>query len=49
MPGMPRIPGKGKKIAYKILGIPINMQTKRTRKEQKVNQRLIFEETQRAR
>lgn len=48
MPGMPRIPGKAKKIAYAILGVPGNMH-KPTKKEQKLNTRLIFEETTRVR
>lgn len=48
MPGMPRIPGKGKKIAYAILGIPQNMK-KPSKKDKKVDTRLVFEETQRVR
>lgn len=49
MPAMPRLPGKGKKIAYKILGVPANIAFKRDAKEKKVNKRLIFEETTRVR
>ena len=49
MPAMPRVIGKPTKIAYKILGQPLNLQQKRTTKEQKVNKRLIFEETTRSR
>ena len=44
---MPRLPGKGKKIAFKILGTPPPMRFKRNKKQQKVNARLIFEETSR--
>lgn len=49
MPAMPRIMGKPTKIAYKILGEPLNLQRKRKPKENRVNKRLIFEETTRAR
>lgn len=49
MPGMPRIPGKAKKIAHKILGVPANIASQRSEKEQKVDKRLIFEETARVR
>lgn len=48
MPGMPRIPGKGKKIAYAILGVPANMK-KSNKKEKRVDKQLIFQETQRIR
>ena len=49
MPAMPRVQGKATKIAYKILGIPANVAHKPTKKEQEVNKRLIYEETDRAR
>ena len=49
MPAMPRVKSKPTAIAYKILGKPLNLQTKRTPKEKQVNKRLIFEETTRAR
>ncbi len=42
MPLMPRLPGKGKKIAYAILGKPANM---RKRKKTKEDKRLMFEES----
>jgi hypothetical protein len=48
MPAMPRIEGPAKKIAYKILGVPANMK-KDKKKQEKVNKRLIFEETVRVR
>lgn len=48
MPGAPRPKGKAKKIAYAVLGKPRNMQ-KENRKQSKVNRRLVFEETFRAR
>lgn len=49
MPSMPRIPGKAKKIAYRILGVPANIQSKKNNKQQKINRRLVFEETVRVR
>ncbi len=49
MPAMPRIPGKAKKIAYKILGVPPNISFKPSEEQQKLNRRLIFEETVRVR
>jgi hypothetical protein len=49
MPGMVRIPGNGKKIAYKILGVPANISYKPNLFQKRVNRRLLFEETQRAR
>lgn len=49
MPAMPRLSGKAKKIAYKILGMPLNMQVKRAKKDEQVNKRLTFEETARVR
>jgi len=46
MPVMPRIKGKAERIAYEILGIPINMRNKRrTAKHSKIKKRLNFEET----
>ena len=49
MPTMPRIPGKGTKIAYKILGIPANIAYRPNKFAKKINRRLIYEETDRAR
>jgi len=50
MPAMPRPEGKGKKIAYKIMGVPANMIEKKKSKDQKkIDQRLVFEETVRSR
>jgi len=46
---MVRPKGRAKKIAYSLLGIPANMQFKRTRGERKINKRLVFEETSRVR
>lgn len=45
MPAMPRIPGKPKKIAYKILGVPANIKDKKTVVSKKINKRLIYEDT----
>lgn len=49
MPSMPRVKGKGYKIAYAILGVPANMQSKKTKDQKKINGRLVFEETIRVR
>jgi hypothetical protein len=49
MPSMPRIPGKGVTIAFKILGVPANIASKRTKKQKEINKRLWFEETTRVR
>lgn len=49
MPVMLRPPGKAKKIAYKILGVPANIQSKRDKEQKRINRRLIFEETTRVR
>jgi hypothetical protein len=49
MPAMPRLSGKASKIAYKILGKPFNMQSKKTSRQEQVNKKLIFEETTRVR
>lgn len=49
MPTMPRVKGKAKKIAFKILGTPPNLTYKRNMKKSTINKRLVFEETQRVR
>lgn len=49
MPAMPRIPGKGPKIAFKILGVPAPLASKKTKEQKEINRRLLFEETWRAR
>lgn len=50
MPIMPRMDDKAKKIAYKILGTPENMQEKKQpKKKSKIDERLTFEETVRVR
>jgi hypothetical protein len=49
MPSMPRIKGRGKKIAYKVLGVPANIVYKPSRFERWINHRLVFEETFRVR
>lgn len=48
MPSMTRIDEKSKKIAYKILGTPPNLR-KRTKRNDRIEKRLLFEETSRAR
>jgi hypothetical protein len=49
MPAMPRPKTKATKIAYKLLGKPANIAFKRNKKQQELNERLIFEDTVRVR
>lgn len=49
MPAMPRLDDKMRKIAYKILGVPQNMQDVKDKKDDKVEQSLVFQETTRVR
>jgi hypothetical protein len=49
MPSMPRIPGKGVRIAFKILGVPANIASKKSKEQREINRRLWFEETSRVR
>lgn len=49
MPTMVRIHGKPENIAFKILGTPPNLKYKRTKEQEKINKRLLFEETTRVR
>lgn len=49
MPAMPRMDDKMKKIAYKILGVPQNMQDVKDKKDERIDQALIFQETVRVR
>ncbi len=49
MPSMIRMPGKGKKIAWRILGKPANIAYKPDDRERKLNRTLIFQETTRMR
>jgi hypothetical protein len=49
MPTMIRIKGKPERIAFSILGTPSNIKYKRSKKEKRINSRLIFEETTRVR
>lgn len=48
MPAMPRMTGKAKKIAYAVLGKPLNMNDDK-KKHAPVEERLQFEETVRVR
>ena len=41
MPGMPRISGKPKKIAYKILGVPFNIASKKTTEQRYIDNRIL--------
>lgn len=47
MPAMPRQEGKARKIAYKILGIPLNIQSKPAPAVAQMDKRLNFEYTAR--
>ncbi len=50
MPCMPRPKGKARKIAYHILGVPANLRKQhKSPKDKKIDDRLVFEETQRVR
>lgn len=50
MPAAPRINAKAEKIAFKIMGVPANMRPDAKKKQKrKVDHRLLFEETFRAR
>ena len=49
MPATPRIKGKSTQIAFKILGIPGNMRSKRTKERETLDKRLTEEETVRVR
>lgn len=49
MPAMPRPAGTAKRIAYNILGVPANIQSKRNKTQKRINKRLVFEETSRVR
>lgn len=49
MPSMPRPRGKAKKIAFNILGIPQNIKYRPNKKQRKIDQVLVFQETQRVR
>ena len=49
MPACPRIKGKPTQIAFKILGIPQNMRSKRTKEREELDKRLTEEETVRVR
>ena len=40
MPAMPRIKGKATKIAYKILGKPVNIEFSKRPFDKKINKRL---------
>lgn len=44
---MPRIPGKSRKIAWNLIGVPSNMIDSSKSKDKKIRQRLNYEETQR--
>lgn len=47
---MPRPEGKGKRVAYAILGVPANMkELRKSKKEKHIEQLLQYDETQRVR
>lgn len=45
MPAMPRSKGKATKIAWKILGKPLNMDKKANKSNKKMDERLLYEKT----
>ena len=49
MPAMVRPKGKGKKVAFAILGRPANMQSKSSAKKKKADRELLYQETSRMR
>ena len=49
MPATPRIKGAATRIAFKILGMPGNMRSKRTKEREVLDKRLTEEETVRVR
>jgi len=49
MPATPRLKGKATQVAFKILGIPGNMRSKRTKEREALDKRLTEEETVRVR
>jgi len=49
MPAMPRTSSKATKIAYRILGVPANIQYKPTKRQKRINKRLVLDETTRVR
>lgn len=49
MPSMPRMPGKGKKIAWRILGKPANIAYKPNAQQKRIDHVLLFQQTTRTR
>lgn len=45
MPAMPRVNNKVKKIAENILGKPANQSNDKRRRTEKINKRLIYEDS----
>lgn len=46
---MLRPKGKATRIAFEVLGAPINETGKKTKKQKKINEQLVFQETARVR
>jgi len=49
MPAMPRLDGKGKKIAYALLGTPSNIKDKKTARQKEIDAKLYQQDTSRVR
>jgi hypothetical protein len=49
MPAMPRIRGRAMKIAFEVLGTPSNYREKKTKLQKRIDERLMYENTQRVR
>lgn len=49
MPAAPRVKGKGKKIAFAILGMPPALNDKKSARKKKLDEILLYQDTQRSR
>ena len=49
MPVMKRLNNKATKIAYKVLGVPLNIKHKKTDQEKRIDYKLRYDETSRVR
>jgi hypothetical protein len=49
MPAAPRVKNKATRIAYKVMGEPINIKDKKTKTQKRIDHRLLFENTSRVR
>jgi len=47
MASMPRVKSTATKIAWKILGVPLNIRFKRSKEQERVNRQLLAQESSR--